>query len=456
MPEFSYKTRKEEISSLSGKRVSCLIIGGGIVGAGLANILAENGISTVLVEKGDFASGTSSNSSKLIHGGIRYLAQGHFKLTMDLLRERNYLISNTDIVRRMDFDILIDRYSWSPSYMRLGLFLYSILGGEPGIPRMHRNKGEYDRSVRGYFSYFDGATDDSTLVLYNVISAHNRGAVCLNYSEAVSLSDLDGGVSARILDRTDGEEISFTADVVVNCTGPWINSVLRLYQPGTSVPLKLSKGVHLIFDRRVIPVDRAVTFRSHIDRRQMFIIPRESVVIVGTTESLVDGPEDLEIRDDEIGYIVRSAARLFPGLASSDVIGKYSGIRPLLGKGNNPDRISRDFSIFAHGRMVSVAGVKITDFRHASRKIAKKVASMCGVGIRTRDLPSIDYRRVWEGDRFKNYILQECAMFPEDITRRREGTSIYDPKNIRHVSEAARKAFVDLGAVNEIWVKKEA
>lgn len=453
MREFSFRTRKKDISDISGKHVCCLIIGGGIVGAGLANLLAENGISSVLVDKGDFASGTSSSSSKLIHGGLRYLAQGHLGLTRDLLRERNYLMANTDIVKRLDFDILIDGFSWPRSYMRFGLFLYSILGGKPKIPRFRKNRGEYVDSVLGYFPYFDGVTDDSRLVLYNIISAHNRGGICLNYSEVVSLSDCDKGVSAGITDRTDGEKFTITADTVINCSGPWINNVLSLYRPGIQVPLKLSKGVHLIFDRERVPVERAVTFRSHVDRRQMFIIPREKVSIVGTTDSFVADPDDLGISEEDVEYIVNSAGRLFPGLARNDVIGQYSGIRPLMGSGNNPGKVSRDFSLFMHGRMLSVAGVKITDFRTSSRKIAKKLAAISGFKIRTKNSPVIDYSGNLEADALKNQILQECAIYPEDITKRREGTSIYDPKNVAGVEEEARKAFLGLGVVNGVWQK---
>lgn len=453
MQEFSFRTRKRDISDISGKHVSCLIVGGGIVGAGLANLLAENGISCVLVDKGDFASGTSSNSSKLIHGGLRYLAQGHLGLTRDLLRERNYLMANTDIVKRLDFDILIDQYSWPRSYMRFGLFLYSLLGGKPEIPRLKRNLGEYVDSVRGYFPYFDGVTDDSLLVLYNVISARNKGAICLNYLEAVSFSDGEGVVAAGIVDRTDGEEFTLTADIVVNCSGPWINRVLNLYRPDIQVPLKLSKGVHLIFDRKRMPVERAVTFRSHIDRRQMFIIPRDRVSIVGTTDSFVASPEDLGISEEDVDYIVKSAGRLFPGLSEEDVIGKFCGIRPLMGSGNNPGKVSRDFSLFTHGRMVSVAGVKITDFRTSSRKIARKLAEILGLNIRTKNAPVISYTRDPGDGGVRNSILRECAIYPEDITKRREGTAVYDPKNAAAVEEDARKAFLDLGVVNGVWQK---
>lgn len=453
MVEFSYRTRKDDILKMDGKHVSCLIIGGGIVGAGLANILSHNRVSTVLVDKGDFASGTSSGSSKLIHGGIRYLAQGHVKLTRDLLRERNYLIENTDLVRRLDFDILVDEFSWSPSYIRLGLFLYSLLGGHPEIPRMRKNSGKYPAEVQGYFPYFDGITDDSELVISNIVSAHNRGATCLNYTEAVSVKDHDESVEVSLKDHTSGKVITVTADVVVNCTGPWIERVLKLYSPESSIPIKLSKGIHLVFDRKDVPVDRAITFRSHKDRRQMFVIPRDLVSIVGTTESLVNSPSDISINDDDVDYIVDSVRRLFPNISRRNVLSMYSGIRPLIGKGNNPDKITRDFSIYEHRRMLSIAGVKLTDFRNAARKIARRVASITDLSITTGKLPVIDYARTSGENSFEDMIMKECAVYPEDITRRRAGTSIYDPLNLSNVEKLVNEAFKRAGVVDSSWAE---
>lgn len=449
MVEFSHRTREKDIAGLDGRRFKCVIIGGGIVGAGLANLLSHNGIETLLVDKGDFASGTSSGSSKLIHGGIRYLAQGHLKLTRDLLRERNYLMENTDIVKRLDFDILVDEYSWSPSYIRLGLFLYSILGGEAKIPRMVRNSGKYAGGVKGYFPYFDGMTDDSMLVMSNVVSAHNRGATCLNYLEAKKIRDSgDGSVKIGLEDRVGKNRPEVSADIVINCGGPWVNRILGLYREGEEIPMKLSKGVHLIIDRGKLPAERAVTFRSHIDRRQMFVIPREHVCIIGTTESLVNSPDSFSISDDDEDYIVKSVARLYPGLSRDDVIGRYCGIRPLVGKGSNPDRISRDFLLFEHGNMISVAGVKLTDFRQSSRKIARKISSVTGWKIRRDNLPVIDYHRGASADRFIEMVENECVIFPSDATRRRDGSEIYNPGNLSavrdRVVDAMRKSGMEV------------
>lgn len=450
MAEFSRRTRKIDIQSIKEGNVKCLIIGGGIVGAGLANILAQNRIGTVLVEKGDFASGTSSASSKLIHGGIRYLAQGHVKLTRDLLKERNYLIKNTGIVRRLDFDILVDDYSWSASYIRLGLFLYSILGGRPGIPRMKRNRGRYIHGVRGYFPYYDGITDDSRMVIDNIVSAHNHGAICLNYVAATSLRDEDGKVAVSLKDRAEGIEFEVKADLVVNCTGPWVNKVLSLYSPDYVIAMKLSKGVHLIIPRDKIVGERAITFRSHIDGRQMFAIPRESVWVVGTTDSLVDSPDSLSITDEEENYIMESIKRLFPDLKRGDILARYCGIRPLVGKGSNPDRISRDFEIFRHGNMITVAGVKLTDFRQAARKAANVIASIEGLMIKTYNLPVIDYERPEGVDLIQHIIDNECPLTISDVTRRRLGTDIYDPGRLDHVRDMVSEAFSKKGDEAEI------
>lgn len=441
MREFSSRTRTRDVSRLDGKHVECLIVGGGIVGAGIANILSQNGVGCILSEKGDFASGTSSGSSKLIHGGIRYLAQGHIRLTLDLLRERNYLIENTDLVKRLDFDIIVDDYSWSSAYMRLGLFLYSLLGGKFEIPERFQNNGKYSGGVRGYFHYFDGVTDDSTLVMHNIISAHENNCICLNYAEVVSLKDQGDKVEVKLLDRTNSREISFTCDLVMNCTGAWSNSLLKLYRPQSTIPLRMSKGVHIAFERGSLPLERAVTFRSHLDRRQMFLVPRGNVTIVGTTESPVSGPEDLEVAEKDVEYLLNSARRLFPGLKAEDVVSSYSGIRPLIGKGHNLDKVSRNFSIFKHGRMITVAGVKLTDYRNAARKAAVAVGKLFGRGIRVSGLPKISYNRPKNIDDPGYFIKYECAIKPEDITRRRLGIEIYDPRSYKEVSLRVRDAF---------------
>ncbi len=424
--EFSYRTRKLQLGEIAGTRVRVLIVGGGIVGAGVANILAQNGLQPVLVEKGDFASGTSSGSSKLIHGGLRYISQGKFMLVRELLRERNYLLRKTDLVKKLNFDIIVDDYSWGRASIRAGLLLYGILGSHPGMPRWNRNNGKYPDKVSGYFSYWDGVADDASLVIHNIASAQKNGARCLNYTELKAVSRNSRGFTARLADRFTGGEIAIEADAVVNCAGPWAMKVAEMCGITEGGEFRLSKGVHIVVARNVVPVQDAVVFRSHLDRRQMFVIPRGRVVIIGTTDEFVDRPDDFSIPEEHTDYIIRSAARLFPSVTHESILTSYAGIRPLFGRGKSAGSVSREFSVSVHGKFISVFGGKLTDYRSASRKVASVLARASGIKIRTKGLPVVDYVRQGIGDNPYDYsIMYECAMTFEDIARRRFGLSIY-------------------------------
>lgn len=427
LKEFSHKTRARDISEIEDTAFDVLIVGGGIIGAGVANLLAQNGVKILLVDRGDFASGTSSGSSKLIHGGLRYLAQWRILLTRDLLKERNYLIKNTDIVKRIDFDILMDEYSWKPYVIRMGLFLYNILGGKLRIPTMEKNGGIYGPNVKGYFSYHDGVTDDSRLVMYNIISAYNNGAVCLNY---VSLEGFEKGgdhVEASLKDRIGGGGFRVSARTVINCAGPWVEEIMKLYGINNDEIFRLSKGIHIIVRKEELPVERAIAFRSHIDKRQMFVIPREEIVIIGTTDEFVDDPDDFSIPESDVKYIIESAKRIFPSLSENSIITSYAGIRPLFGKGETPGEVSRDFIIKTWPNFITVFGGKLTDYRSAARKVAKEFMRISGKKVKIRGLPMIDYRREVGDDPYEYDIKYECALTFEDIIRRREGLSLYSP-----------------------------
>ncbi|MEM3318723.1 MAG: FAD-dependent oxidoreductase [Thermoplasmatales archaeon] len=442
--EFSYFTRKKTLEKLDGKEFDVLIIGGGIAGAGVAGILAANDLRVLLVEKGDFGSGTSSNSSKLIHGGLRYLAQGHFLLTRELLLERNYLLKNVEIVRSMNFDILIDNFSWSKFSISFGLFLYNILGGIRQIPRFHRGKYNYD-GYRGYFSYMDGLTDDALLVVYNVVSAVMSGASALNYVSVQDLKDYDEGVLVNLKDSLDGRSYTVRASAVVNATGPWVNEIHEKYTGKKIENLKLSRGVHLILNNKHLNIQNAIAFRSHIDKRQMFLIPRGEVVIAGTTDDFTDRPWDDHIEEKEREYIFSSVSRIIRELKKDDVVGEYVGVRPLYGRGNDPGRVTRDFHLLTEKRMISVMGVKITNYRNASRKVSAKVGNVLGHKIKTSGLPVISYRRNC-ADAIECAIKQECAITTEDVIRRRIGAFYFTVDRGRSLEEIVNRKIMEFRA----------
>ena len=449
--EFSYKTRISDIEKIKGKQCDVLIVGGGITGAGIANILAANGLNVVLAEKGDFASGTSSGSSKLIHGGLRYLAQGEIMEVRSLLKERNYLTANTEIVKPMDFHILVDQYSWRKGTLRFGLYLYNLLSGKFSIPRFKENHGLYPETVRGYFVYNDSYTDDSLLVMSNIITAKMHGAVCLNYVEAVEFVTQDSGSQATLLDHTTGERFTVQPEVIINAAGPWAGELSSKLDLKLEHGLKLSKGIHLVVPAEKIPVKNAIAFRTYIDKRQMFIIPRGEVVHIGTTDTFTSAPDDFTVTDDDIEYVVKSVAKLFPSLRKEDVITSFCGIRPLFGEGNDPGTVTRDFELRMKGNVLSILGGKITNYRTASRDAALKVSEMLGRAVKTKGLPIIEYKRpdMSLPERIEYEIYHECPVYTEDIMRRREAARIYTLDMGKSIEPVVREQALKAGMLKE-------
>ena len=422
-PEFSASTRKETINALDSSEYDVTIIGGGITGSGIANILAENGIRTLLIEKGDFASGTSSGSSKLIHGGLRYLQNGRFIEVHRLLKERNYLLGHTDIVKPIEFHIFTGKDMWNSFELGLGISLYNILSGKIPYAKHIRNKGEYPGKIGGYYSYMDGITIDSKLVIYNVASAHRHGAVCLNYMDATSIEKDVKQYKVSMYDKISGENKIINTKIVINAAGPWGNRILEMAGLDPDKNFRLSKGVHIVFPYSVWGRKNAAVFKSAIDGRQLFIIPAGEVVYAGTTDTFVENPDDFSINNDDIKYIIDSLKPVFPEFESGKIITSFSGIRVLIGSGDDPGKISRDFKISSENNFISVLGGKITDYRVGARKTAKLVSAMLGRHMKIKNMPYIDYSR--KSDSIEDIIKNECPVYSEDIIRRRLALSIY-------------------------------
>lgn len=424
--EFSFRTRKKDIETIDGSEFEFFVIGGGINGAGTANLLAQNGRKVLIVDRNDFASGTSSGSSKLIHGGLRYLANFEFMEVRRLLRERNYLLRHTDIVKLLKFDVVVDEYSWKRITLRVGLTLYNMLSGTLRIPHYHKNTTKFPNHVKGYFTYDDSMTDDSLLVISNIVSAHSHGAVCLNYVEPFELYEEHGGWRVQLKDNISGKKFSISSKFLINAAGPWVHKVPGMEKFGDYGHLLLSKGIHVVVDFSLFPGENAVVFRSPLDKRQMFIIPRGEVIHIGTTDTFTDSPDDWAITEKDIEYIISSAKSIIPSLKRTDIIESYAGIRPLYGSGSDPGKVSRKSSVVMKGNVVSILGGKITDYRVTAQNVARIMNRNLESGqkLKYRGLPAIDYRRD-NSDPVEQAIFHECAMNAEDILRRRIGARLY-------------------------------
>ncbi|MGC8980816.1 MAG: glycerol-3-phosphate dehydrogenase/oxidase [Thermoplasmata archaeon] len=449
MPDVMDK-RKDDVEILK-KGVDVLIIGGGITGAGVFNMLSALGINAALIEANDFAFGTSSRSSKLIHGGLRYLANGQFSVVRDSVRERDFLIEKSGIVELKNFLIPLDEFSWSRSSLRFGLWIYSLFSRKIKARWYSReeinNKYPFLENTpqKGGYVYAEGVVDDSRLVIQNIMSGKAHGNIAMNYAELISLDfDVDGVKQARIRDKITGEEFDVKLRILVNSAGPWVGRVFQMMGKrypdldSLSSMLKLSKGDHIIVRRDLYPVDLALAIRSPLDKRQVFIIPRGDVVIIGTTETYYRGSLEKPLpSEEEIDYLIESVRR-YVNIRKEDIINAYSGIRPLFGKGEDLGKISREYKIIKKDNIINVLGGKITTYRTVSKKISRII--MDSLGVKGNPEISFIYRRDPESVREelkRNYsleddevkyaydIIYENAFHLDDILWRREGYFIF-------------------------------
>ncbi|HEU4565352.1 MAG TPA: glycerol-3-phosphate dehydrogenase [Gemmatimonadaceae bacterium] len=378
---FSPAGRAAAIAALGRMQVDILVVGGGITGAGIARDAALRGARVALLERDDFGAGTSGRSSRLIHGGLRYLEHGHLQLVFEASRERRTLAHIAPhLVRPLAFTWPLYAGSRVPRWkLRAGLFLYDALALFRNLGRHRMLDGEAvaaiepelrQHSLTGGALYYDASTDDSRLTLANARGAAAAGALVANHVEVRELI-VEGGVvrGAMAVDTRTGEPLRVRAGVVVNATGPWADQLLRLADPRRPAAVRGAKGVHVAVPRDRVGNRGAVTILSPIDGRVMFVLPAGALTIIGTTETPYDGPLD-EVRAtaDDITYLLRSANAFFPAahLTIADVVSAWAGVRPLVATAVNGSTASasREHVIdrSAPG-LVTVSGGKLTTFR---------------------------------------------------------------------------------------------
>jgi glycerol-3-phosphate dehydrogenase len=364
------------------------IIGGGINGAGIARDAAGRGIRVLLVEQSDLASATSSASTKLIHGGLRYLEQGAFRLVREALAEREVLLRNAPhLIRPLRF-VLPHHDGLRPAWqLRVGLFLYDRLGGReilPGTEVLDLTHGEVavplKRRYKVGFEYSDCRVDDSRLVLLNAVEAAERGAV-IRTRTRLARADREG-LLWRLALKSRGRRDIVTARALVNATGPWVAIVAQqILRRETSIPVRLVKGSHIVVPK-LFAHDHAYIFQSG-DGRVVFAIPYEDdFTLIGTTDEDYDGdPGAVAASSDEITYLCRTANDYFrESIAPEDVVWAYAGVRPLHGnRGAAPKDISRDYLLaldapYREPPLLTVYGGKITTYRRLAEAAVDKIA----------------------------------------------------------------------------------
>lgn len=372
--------------------VDVLIIGGGITGAGIARDAALRGLRTALVDKSDFGAGTSSHSSRLIHGGIRYLEQGAFRLVFEASHERRVLLTIAPhLVRPLAFLFPVYQGGRLPAWkLRAGMWLYDLLSSFRNV-RWHRwlsakkvrrvEPGLRDRGLIGAALYYDAQTDDARMVIATVRSAIRAGALATNYVETTALLKPDGRVRGAVVrDVLTGETATIRANVVVNATGPWSDQLRRLDDPQAEPILRLTKGAHVTVSRRRLANEHAVTLLSQIDGRVMFALPWGDLSYIGTTDTDADStPDGLRVTAADVTYLLRSANAAFPDahLSASDVVSAWVGLRPLLKEDHaNPSQVSREHKVFESGHgLITIAGGKLTTYRVMARDVVDRVTA---------------------------------------------------------------------------------
>lgn len=396
------------------------ILGGGINGAGLARLATAQGWSVVLFEKGDFASGTSGKSTKLVHGGLRYLEHGHIGLVHESLRERAALLATVPhLTRPLGFLLPCYRGDPRPPWkLRAGLALYDLLAGSRSVNRhtwlspsavRALAPGLREQARVGCGLYFDAQVNDARLVLEDILWAQRRGGTCLNHCPVIGIEQRQGGgVAVDYRHLPSGQEGTVVARCLAITAGPWTDRVLSGLLGKRTRLLRTTRGTHLVLPRLL---DRhAVLATSPVDGRVFFVIPWMSQTLVGTTDiDDLGEPDETHPSEEEVSYLLAGVAHYFPDapISRTSVIATFAGLRPLVrADARQASSVSREDRILRQGSIVLVIGGKLTTYRVMARKTLASVCDVLGAASRTttaawpspnhaQNLPSAAEQAAW-------------------------------------------------------------
>ena len=429
--------RESARERLSRDRFDLLVIGGGINGAGIARDAALRGLSVALIERDDFASGTSSRSSRLVHGGVRYLEHGFFHLVFESSRERRILLAIAPhLVHPLQFTWPVYRGARIPKWkLNAGLWLYDLLAAFRNVAR-HRSLNAAEvlatepllkrDGLKGGATYYDAATNDARLTIANVIDAAGAGAAVLNYAEATSLIfEADRAAGASVRDRFTQQIFEVRAKAVVNATGPWTDAISRIESPSSRPAVLGTKGVHVAVPAGRVGNRAAVTMLAPADQRVMFVLPGGTHTIIGTTDTATtEHPDQVRATRADVQYLLDGANAYFPEakLTPNDVVCAWAGIRPLIASGNSgdPAGASREHAIAVGPRgVIAVTGGKLTTYRSMSEEVVDRVQQYLGQPrtpsrTGTRGLPG-SASRPDEGDAQGDPIVAGLPYTTDDV-----------------------------------------
>ncbi|BBI32237.1 glycerol-3-phosphate dehydrogenase/oxidase [Cohnella abietis] len=404
---FSANSRIDTLRSMSEQQLDLLIIGGGITGAGIALDAQTRGMKTALVEMQDFASGTSSRSTKLVHGGLRYLKQLEIGVVAEVGKERAIVYENGPHVTT-PVRMLLPLYkggTFGKFSSSIGLAVYDFLAGVKKSERrkmlsitetQHKEPLLKKDSLLGSGYYVEYRTDDARLTIEVMKKAVEKGALAVNYTKVTSLIYKEGQIAGVMVeDQTNGQVYKLLAKVVVNAAGPWVDTLREMDGSKQGKTLHLTKGVHLVFDGKRFPLRQAIYFDTP-DGRMVFAIPRDGKTYIGTTDTNYNADKaNPRMTEEDRRYLLDAVNPMFPELrlTADDVESSWAGLRPLIHEeGKNPSEISRKDEVFqSKTGFISIGGGKLTGYRKMAESVVDRVADALGrqafKSCQTRTIP---------------------------------------------------------------------
>ncbi|MDC3416639.1 glycerol-3-phosphate dehydrogenase/oxidase [Aquibacillus salsiterrae] len=387
---FSSLNRSQTYDKMENEELDLLVIGGGITGAGIALDAVTRGMKVAVIEKQDFAAGTSSRSTKLVHGGLRYLKQFEVKMVAEVGRERAVVYENGPHVTTPEWMMLpfYNGGTFGPLSTNLGLRVYDFLAGVKKSERRKMfNKSEAlerepllnDKNLKGAGCYVEYKTDDARLTIEVMKKAVEKGALALNYASADKFHYKNGKLmGVEVKDQINGENRIISARYYVNATGPWVDTLREMDNSKQGKTLRLTKGIHLVFDQSSFPLKQAIYFDTP-DGRMIFAIPRDGKTYVGTTDTVYEGDiAHPTMTMDDRDYLLKAIDSMFPqvNIRSKDIESSWAGLRPLIyEEGKDPSEISRKDEIFeSESGLISIAGGKLTGYRKMAESVVDLVA----------------------------------------------------------------------------------
>lgn len=502
-------SRSHKLNNVENTQWDILVVGGGATGLGVAVDAANRGYQTLLLEQSDFAKGTSSRSTKLIHGGVRYLQQGNISLVLESLHERGLLIKNAPhLVRHQSFIVPIYDW-WEGPFYGIGLKVYDLLAGKLGLqPSRKLDKAQTleklptieTQGLRGGVMYYDGQFDDARLAINLAQTAEEQGANVLNYCKVTSIAKSNGLVSGcSFTNELTGRNFEVQSKILVNATGIFTDSILNMDNPEHQPLIAFSQGIHIVLDKSFLPGDTAIMVPSTDDGRVLFAVPWNNSIIVGTTDTPVDRAElEPQALDYEIEFVLEHARRyLSKDPERHDIKSIFAGIRPLVQngeKGLSTSAISRDHYInVSDSGLLTIAGGKWTTYRKMAEDVVEKAIMLGGLedtSCETRNLYIHGYQENAESGPFSYYgsdlksiqnmieddpelgnqihpylpllkahvvwaMEHEFALTVDDILSRRSRSLLFDAPASREAAPDVARIMAKYAGHNKEWINSQ-